>query len=518
MENQKTKIISVASIISLALTLVTATFAYFMAQTGEGKSTDIKINANTVDTFTFETGSALNINLNQDNFANGAGNQTGTTYAKAMLTANNKTNTATEHYYLYLNITENTFTYTQDENTPEILLTIKDASGNAVTSISGLTYKTIKDGKGASISGFDITTKKGLVTLFNNREITTTSTKTEEWNITITFVNYNANQAENAGKSFSAKLLIQKEKMPIVLSDVCTSGNNLASCVTTLANKSDPSIVNIYHHDGTIENGIDDNSYRFAGASDKVNNFVCFGSTTSPCPTDNLYRIIGVMDGKVKLIKYDYATSVLLGINGDYANDTEPVTLYYKGELLTISNYYWNYKAINSGSNMWSTSLLNKINLNTNYVNNIGVEWANKIATTTWKVGGNTFINVIQVIPSTTYQNELKLPATTTTYEAKIGLMYVSDYGFAVNPNEWDRIMNFYNEITNYNWMYMGAWEWTITPVSNNSNYAFNLLNGGNMNNYLVDTFRGIRPVFFLNSSVTYSSGTGTSSDPIIIN
>ena len=167
---------------------------------------------------------------------------------------------------------------------------------------------------------------------------------------------------------------------------------------------------------------------------------------------------------------------------------------------------------------MWSTSLLNKINLNTNYVNNIGVEWANKIATTTWKVGGNTFINVIQVIPSTTYQNELKLPATTTTYEAKIGLMYVSDYGFAVNPNEWDRIMNFYNEITNYNWMYMGAWEWTITPVSNNSNYAFNLLNGGNMNNYLVDTFRGIRPVFFLNSSVTYSSGTGTSSDPIIIN
>ena len=37
MENQKTKIISIASIIALALTLVTATFAYFMAQTGEGK-------------------------------------------------------------------------------------------------------------------------------------------------------------------------------------------------------------------------------------------------------------------------------------------------------------------------------------------------------------------------------------------------------------------------------------------------------------------------------------------------
>ena len=100
MENKKMKIISIASIIALALTLVSATYAYFMAQTGEGKSTDIKVNASTIDTLTFETGSALSLNINQENFASGAGNQTGTTYAKAMLTANNKTNTATKNYYM----------------------------------------------------------------------------------------------------------------------------------------------------------------------------------------------------------------------------------------------------------------------------------------------------------------------------------------------------------------------------------------------------------------------------------
>ena len=212
MENKKVKIISIISVIALILTVVGATYAYFVAQTGEGKSTDIKINANTVDAFSFEAGSALSLNLTQQNFASGAGNQTGTTFAKAMLTANNKTNSATEHYYMYLNISENTFTYTQDENTPEILLTIKDASGNAVTSISGLTYKTVTDGKGTSISGFDITTKTDLITLFDNREITTTSTKTEQWNITVTFVNYNADQTANAGKSFNGKILIQKEE------------------------------------------------------------------------------------------------------------------------------------------------------------------------------------------------------------------------------------------------------------------------------------------------------------------
>ena len=182
-----------------------------MSQTGEGKSTDIKINASTVDVFSFETGSAISLNINQDNFASGAGNQTGTTYAKAILTANNKTNTATESYNLFLNISDNSFGYTQSTSYPEILLTIKDGSNNEITSISGLEYKTVTDGKGTSISGFDVTTKTGLITLLSNREITTTSTKTDTWNITATFINYNLDQSKNAGKSFSGQVLISKD-------------------------------------------------------------------------------------------------------------------------------------------------------------------------------------------------------------------------------------------------------------------------------------------------------------------
>ena len=55
MENKKTKIISMIAIIALVLTVVTATYAYFQAQTGEGSQTDVKITANTVDTLSFET-------------------------------------------------------------------------------------------------------------------------------------------------------------------------------------------------------------------------------------------------------------------------------------------------------------------------------------------------------------------------------------------------------------------------------------------------------------------------------
>ena len=522
MDNKKIKIVSIISIIALALTLVAATYAYFVAQTGEGAQTDIKINANTVDTFTFEAGSALNLSLNQENFASGKGNQRGTTFAKAMLSANNKTNTATEHYYLYLNISNNTFTYSIDNNTPEILLSIKDGSNNEITSVSGLTYKTVTDGKGASIKGFDITTKKGLVTILNNREITTTSTKTEQWNVTVTFVNYNANQADNAGKNFSAKLMIQKEeyKLPTLAEYVVsqytgTQGDN-----------------GIYYHNSSLANGAGDNSYRYAGASESVNNFICFGSTTSPCPTDNLYRIIGVfgennhgVTGKqlVKLIKYDYATSNLLGTDGDYKDSSTPGST-YKGSLSKVDRYYWNSKATNKASNTWSTSLLNKINLNTNYLNNIGTTWSNLIEDATWKVSGHS---TRSVTPSEMYTAEIT--NATKTYgpsdgTSKIGLMYVSDYGFAASPSAWTETLANYDGndangtlIKTINWMYMGNYEWTISPYSSNSFSVFTLNNAGYVNNFAAGADYGSRPVLYLKASVLYAGGLGTKDSPITL-
>ena len=98
MENKKTKIISIVAIVALALTVITATYAYFNTSIGDPAAADIKINANTVDTFTFSSGSAISFSLDQESFASGKGNITGSTYASASLTANNKTNTATEHY------------------------------------------------------------------------------------------------------------------------------------------------------------------------------------------------------------------------------------------------------------------------------------------------------------------------------------------------------------------------------------------------------------------------------------
>ena len=477
MENKKMKIISITSIIALALTLVTATYAYFMAQTGEGKSTDIKINANTIDTFTFEAGSALNLNLNQDNFASGKGNQTGTTFAKAMLTANNKTNTATEHYYMYLNISNNTFTYSIDNNTPEILLSIKDSSNNEITTLTGLTYKTVTDGKGASIKGFDITNKKGLVTILNNREITTTSTKTEEWNVTVTFVNYNSNQAGNAGKNFSAKLMIQKEEYKQTLVEYVKS-----QYTGTQGENS------LYYHDSTLVNGAGDNSYRYAGASESVNNYICLGSDAITCPDANLFRIIGVFGEQVKVIR-----------------------------AKSVGSQFWD----TSGSNTWSTSSLNTY-LNGEYLTSLGT-LADKILTTTWKVGGGNSEPLMFSVPKTAYQYEVGSSASSTTYAAKIGLMYVTDYYYSASPNAWTLVgyeasdaTKDYRAATSINWLYLG-YEWTISRFSDDTTTAFYVSSGGVSGNS-VDHPVKARPSFHLLSSTTYVSGSGSMSDPVRVN
>ena len=479
MENKKQAIIlSVVAIVALLSLILGATFAYFQASGNSGSSTNVNVTTYTSDLLTFEIGNDIAVYADQTSFASGKGNATGSTFAKAILTANNKTNTATKNYYVYLNISENTFTYTQNESTPELLLTIKDTSGNEITSITSLTYKTVTDGKGASISGFDITTKSGVITLFDNREITATPTKTEEWNITVTFVNYNANQTGNAGKSFNAKLIIQQESQ---------SNQTLADYVISqyTGTQGDNAL---YYHNSTLTNGAGDNSYRYAGASDSVNNYICLGSDATTCPDANLFRIIGVFGDQTKVIR-----------------------------AKSVGNQKWD----TNGSNTWSSSSLNTY-LNGEYLTSLGT-LAEKIATTTWKVGGGSWANIGTSVPKTAYQYEVGSSASSTTYDAKIGLMYVSDYYYGASPSAWTLMgynsdaMKDYRAATSTNWLYLGSYEWTISRRSDDTNSAFCVNSTGYVFLYDVASIRGVRPSFNLLSSTTYVSGSGSMSDPIII-
>ena len=222
----------------------------------------------------------------------------------------------------------------------------------------------------------------------------------------------------------------------------------------------------IYYHTSSLANSAGDNSYRYAGAN--PNNYVCFGSTASACPSDNLYRIIGVFDGEVKLIKWDYANSDLLGVNEAYFNASYSAGSFsgYNGNHISINRYHWTSNS--NYNNIWSGSILNTINLNNTFLNSLGNMWNDMIKIHAWIVGGNTHLNISTSVTNA-YRNELVNPAELTTYNAKIGLMYVSDYGYAASSNYWTRALYDYNYVSVNNWMYMGLSEWTITRRSDTS-------------------------------------------------
>ena len=499
---KKVLILSAIAVVTLIIVVVGATYAFFTAQGGGSANTNVNVQTNTTDNLSFEVGEAISITANQQNFGQGMGNQAGSTTASATLTANNSTNTATRNYYLYLNITNNDFTYTTVEETAELILTITDPDGTELQTLDGYNHVTVEE-----VTGFDITTANGLITLADNYEISATETPTtQEWNVTVTFINLDSDQQENTDKIFNATLIIQEEPYE----EVTTIGN-FAEYITTQVYTGVDGENGLYYHDGignytnaNLEAG--DNSYRYAGAN--PNNYVCFGSDEKTCPVDNLYRIIGVFNGHVKLIKVDYATSSLLGTDGAYQGST---------------NYYWNNS---TSSNSWSESNLNTVNLNTNYINSLGSEWSDLITESTWQVGGISYETLSGTNAQTTYNYEVGINATNTTYQAKIGLMYVSDFGYAASPEAWnlsvvasDGINDYRNTInTENNWLLPTNVEWTISGRSDSTIIAFGVSYIGYMGNYAVDSNGyGVRPSFSLASTVEISSGTGTSTDPFVL-
>ena len=240
----------------------------------------------------------------------------------------------------------------------------------------------------------------------------------------------------------------------------------------------------LYYHDGqgtytNADQEAGDNSYRYAGTN--PDNYVCFGDDCSD--ENNLYRIIGVFGSEEKLIKNT-----------------------------NIGNYAWD----SGGSNTWNSSTKPDIRntLNITFLNTLNITWQNKIATHTYKVGGMDY--GYSTTAKQYYDTEVGSSSSSTTDSMKIGLMYVSDYGYAANPSSWTTSLTNYR---NNDWLKSSSTEFFISPRSDTSNIAFYQTGGGVVaviTNCVIELW-AVRPSFYLNSDVQYISGSGTQSDPFRI-
>ena len=300
-----------------------------------------------------------------------------------------------------------------------------------------------------------------------------------------TTYNFKVYVTDTAGYSSVQKSVSATTDSP-TFADTCRENNsNTFACHIATTYTTD-GVEGIYYHNSNLANGAEDNSYRYSGAN--PNNYVCFGTDEQVCSDNNLFRIIGVFNGQVKLIK---STSY-----GNYAWDKKD------------SDYPF-------GNNIWDASTKPDIytTLNETYYNTLGSEWQILIAETTWKVGGMRWSN--SYTAKQYYNIELGSRSSSITDSMKIGLMYVSDYGYAADISYWTTALDDYDSAKSANWLYHGSYEWTISRISTSDSNAFSVDSRGYVFvNGAALTLFDVRPTFYLNPDVAYVSGTGTQSDP----
>ena len=168
-------------------------------------------------------------------------------------------------------------------------------------------------------------------------------------------------------------------------------------------------------------------------------------------------------------------------------------------------------------NNTWSSTRLNTGTLNGTYLSGLGT-WANMIAEHEWKVGGMAWSN--SNTAKQYYDIEVgNSDGNSITYRAKIGLMYVSDYGYAASPENWNTTLyNYANDTNrNNNWMYLGTDEWTISRNSSVASNVFGVSNSGFVSYSNVTNTNAVRPSFYLTSDTGFVSGDGTQTNPFKI-
>ncbi len=294
----------------------------------------------------------------------------------------------------------------------------------------------------------------------------------ENWNITISQLNTSKTTCMLSFQSKFSKFLID-------------------------LSESDPSIEKMSHEETTQTGNNANSDYRYVGKN--PNNYVCFGSDLESCPEENLYRIIGVIPTQSST-------------NGQYEN---------RVKLIKATNwnsqYYWHNDGnvnVYVNNNYWENSTL-KNTLNTQFWDSLG-NYQKGISPAKWYLGALPQGSYTTHTPNQFYKAERGNKVGTNhliAYNANIGLMYPSDYGYSIGSNyQNNSIYEKRNEYESLSWLSKGS-EWTITHVSDYDHAWYinkTYVNGANV--YGVQT--GVRPSFYLKEEIRYKNGEGTKENP----
>ena len=425
---------------------------------------------------------------------------------------------------LYLNVTSLSSAFTTGESKGSLKYAILNNTSSSTTltvaGLSGQSFDIVKTGA---------ITSTGTINILNKQ----LSNSTQDKYLIVFYIDGSLIGNDVVGASFAGNISADAHqgKAPYEGLAKLIANDTFSSTKTVTLNS-----VN-YKYDDTHKLMEDvDGNIRYYGAS--PNNYIYFNcsdysnQSSSTCET---WRIIGVFDGKVKIMRgsqigtYSWDTSDSSTYSGYGVNEWSQADLMkllnsgYDSESVGGS-LYWNAKSgtcyndskkTTTSCDFTSTGLKN-------------ADTRNLISETTYYTRG---YNSSSIYVDAMYDKERVsgtvitevTPTRTLTWTGKVAIPYPSDYGYAADLSLCQQtLVNYDNSTcTANNWMKNivtnnGAnYGWLLTPYSGGAHYAWRVYSDGRVyGNFNAYGAYWVVPVLSLTSELDIGSGSGTSSSP----
>lgn len=369
------------------------------------------------------------------------------------------------------------------------------------------------------------------VTILNGN--TYTSTTTETYYLYI-WLDINETNADTASQSFNLSLGGScYNKMPITATTLASKANP-STLMYADATDSQKAEMWTFSHNATEQTEAT-TDYRYIGSS--PNNYITYNN--------EVWRIIGVFDGRIKIIRndsigmpWDYKKSGVGSSTSNYgSNDWTDSQLMY---MLNPTSYTLKTGYTSDGTYIYDES--------GNIIYQLGCKPASiasgatsySCTTNAWALNSTALSQISETIyylggrkyNSTTHIGTAEEIYTwergTTVYSGRptnwtglVGLMYPSDYAYTfangVDDTCYSDIYNCSKGTPSSSWLYKsGTSQWTVSPYSSSAFFVFDVRSAGNVVNSHAFNSYGVRPVLYLQSDIKLQ-GSGGSDDPYVI-
>ena len=392
--------------------------------------------------------------------------------------------------------------------------------GDNLKNSSALRY-TVLDGD-TIISEGNLKSATGSVCLASNIVLGTTN---KNYTIYLWFDNLNSTGNES-NDTIKANIRCEASMKRILVPNYNTT-SLLSNKVVFAPNKLVENN-NIYYKYDTTHSLMEDvgGNIRYYGAS--PNNYIYFNcddysnQSSSTCET---WRIIGVFEGKVKIMRGSQIGS--LAWDQDKNIDSSKTT--YDNDWSTSSlQVLLNTSYLNRTANVTYYSGSSGTTTTTVSTSTIGIKDSTKnmISESMWYLRGYNRSSVYsdQIYNYERTTGSVYNSTRPTSWPGKIALAYPSDYGYAADLNQCYQILYNYDNSTckSNNWMKTiitnngGNPGWLLTPNSGDANFAWGVysVSGVGGNGYGTCNANGVAPVLYLGSELEIKAEDGSSSTP----